>query len=113
MKKGQKSDENEATPMEEEKSEGFQMIDENPNDDDDWFTVKKVSDLPETVDEEIDLTDKTEKTKKLTKAKLARKLRKKHLLINQRIEYDEEGNVRNFVNIERINDEILFHLIAD
>lgn len=89
MKKGEKT--NETKPIEEEeKSQSFQMIDENSNDgDDDWFTVKKVTDLPQ-----VEIPEKVDKSAKLSKAKLAKKIRKKSLLINQRIEYDDAGNVR-------------------
>ncbi|CAF1003170.1 unnamed protein product [Adineta steineri] len=65
--------------------------DENDEDDDnDWFTVKKKSDTLEGIN--VDLPTPSQKEKKLTKAKLAKKLRKKNLLINKRIEYDDEGN---------------------
>ncbi|CAF4018771.1 unnamed protein product, partial [Rotaria sp. Silwood2] len=64
--------------------------DDDDDNDDNWFTVKKVSDILEQ--ETVNLPEPTEKEKKLTKAKLAKKLRKKSLLINKRFEYDDEGN---------------------
>ncbi|CAF5138289.1 unnamed protein product, partial [Rotaria socialis] len=55
------------------------------------FTIKKTSNtLEQTV---IDLPESSQKEKKLTKAKLAKQLRKKNLLANKRIDYDEDGNV--------------------
>lgn len=86
VKKGEKP--NETKPIEEEKSEGFQTIDENLNDgDDDWFTVKKVTDLPQ-----VEIPEKVDKLAKLSKAKLAKKIRKKSFLVNQRVVYDDAGN---------------------
>ncbi|CAF0773063.1 unnamed protein product [Rotaria sp. Silwood1] len=64
--------------------------DDNDDDDDNWFTVKRTSDILEQ--ETVNLPEPSEKEKKLTKTKLAKKLRKKNLLINKRIEYDDEGN---------------------
>ncbi|CAF4621324.1 unnamed protein product, partial [Rotaria magnacalcarata] len=61
------------------------------DDEEDWFTVKRTSDTLEQAT--IDLPEPVEKEKKISKAKLAKKLRKKNLLVNKRVEYDEEGNV--------------------
>ncbi|UJR37181.1 hypothetical protein I4U23_029889 [Adineta vaga] len=64
---------------------------DDDEDDDNWFTVKEKPDALEEIS--IDLPERSDKDKKLTKAKLARKLRKKNLLVNTRVVYDDEGNV--------------------
>jgi len=88
MKKGQKQ---EQTPDTDTKTSIENAEEEEDDDDDDgWFTVKKKSDTLEEAN--IDLPERLDKEKKLTKAKLAKKLRKKNLLINKRVEYDDEGN---------------------
>jgi hypothetical protein len=93
VKKGQKKEEpveNEVTIADETNDEPSATADDN-DEDDDWFKVKSKSDVSESVN--IDLPVVPDKTKKLSKTKLAKKLRKKNLLINQRIEYDDDGNV--------------------
>jgi len=87
MKKGQKQ---EQTPDTDTKPSIENAEEEEEDDDDDWFTVKKNSDTLEKAN--INLPEPLDKEKKLTKAKLAKKLRKKNVLINKRIEYDDEGN---------------------
>ena len=69
------------------------------DDDDNWFTVKKQSDTLEQ--SRFSLPEPSEKRKNLTKTKLARKLRKKNLRINKRIEYDDEGNVSFIIIIKK------------
>jgi hypothetical protein len=95
MKKGQKQEEQTSDPDTKtsiETNDNNKNIEEEEDDDDDnWFTVKKKPDALEQVT--IDLPKPLDKQTKLTKAKLAKKLRKKNLLINKRIEYDDEGNV--------------------
>jgi len=93
MKKGQKQE----PPDTKSSIEKTDDIEQEEEEDDSWFTVKPKPDTLEEIN--IDLPDKTEKEKKLTKAKLAKKLRKKNLLINKRIEYDEEGNVSSKIII--------------
>jgi hypothetical protein len=95
IKKGQKQEPPD-TKSSIEKTDDIEQEEE----DDSWFTVKPKSDTLEEIN--IDLPDKTEKEKKLTKAKLAKKLRKKNLLINKRIEYDEEGNVSSKIIINHL-----------
>ena len=100
MKKGQKQEEEEqpSTTNGETKAAGessdrfsHEVIGEDEDDDEGWFTVKE---KPEALEEiSIDLPEKQDKYKKLTKAQLARKLRKKQLQINKRVEYDDEGKV--------------------
>ncbi|CAF1301233.1 unnamed protein product [Rotaria sordida] len=94
MKKGQKQEQSIDTDtkssIENKNNTEEENKDDDDDDDDNWFTVKKTSD---TLEQEIfNLSEPLEKEKKLTKTKLARKLRKKNLLINKRIEYDDEGN---------------------
>ncbi|CAF4286437.1 unnamed protein product [Rotaria socialis] len=92
IKKGQKQEQstnennnNNKNHEEEDKTE------DEDDDDNDLFTIKKTSNtLEQTV---IDLPESSQKEKKLTKAKLAKQLRKKNLLANKRIDYDEDGNV--------------------
>ena len=67
------------------------------DDEEDWFTVKRTSDTLEQAT--IDLPEPVEKGKKISKAKLAKKLRKKNLLVNKRVEYDEEGNVSSMITL--------------
>ncbi len=92
MKKGQKQEQttDTDTKISIENDDNIENA-EKEEDDDDWFKVKEKPDALEQVS--IDLPDPSDKEKKLTKAKLAKKLRKKNLLINKRIEYDDEGNV--------------------
>ncbi|CAF3667749.1 unnamed protein product [Rotaria sordida] len=94
MKKGQKQEQSIDTDtkssIENKNNTEEENKDDDDDDDDNWFTVKKASD---TLEQEIfNLSEPLEKEKKLTKTKLAKKLRKKNLLINKRIEYDDEGN---------------------
>lgn len=72
-------------PAEDEEEE------EDDDDGDNWFKVKEKSDTLEQVT--LDSLELPKKEKKLSKAKLAKKLRKKNVLINKRVEYDEDGNV--------------------
>jgi hypothetical protein len=103
MKKGQKQEQSNDTD-DKSSTETKDNI-ENPekeeddDDDDDWFTVKKKSDALEQA--EFDLPEPIEKGTKLTKAKLAKKLRKKSILINKRVEYDDEGNVSFIIKSNR------------
>ncbi len=92
MKKGQKQEQptNGDTELSTETKEKFENNEEE-DDDDNWFTVKEKPDALEQAS--IDLPKRTEKETKLTKTQLAKKLRKKNVLINKRIEYDDEGNV--------------------
>lgn len=83
---------------------GFANDNDDEDDDENWFTVKSIS---KGFDEEnINLPERSTKENKLTKAKLAKKLRKKNLLINKRVEYDEDGNVSSQIIIS-----ILFSMI--
>ncbi len=94
MKKGQKQEQTIDTDTKTsiENDDNIENTEkEGEDDDDDWFKVKEKSDALEQVS--IDLPEPSDKEKKLTKAKLAKKLRKKNLLINKRVEYDDEGNV--------------------
>lgn len=61
--------------------------------DDMLFTVKRVelSDNSDD-DEEIEISKKAPKVK--TKASMVKKLRKKNIKINEKVTFDEEGNVR-------------------
>jgi len=89
-KKGQKQEQQIDTPIENKKN-NFENIEIEDDDDEDWFTVKE---KPEALEQAIiDLPNPSGKEKKITKAKLAKKLRKKNLLINKRVAYDDEGNV--------------------
>lgn len=93
MKKGQKqTTDTEPSVEKEENVENIQsQLDEEDNDDDDWFKVKEKSNISDEI--VVDLPQPTAKENKISKVKLAKKLRKKNLLINKRVEYDEEGNV--------------------
>ncbi len=104
MKKGQKQEQ--TTEIDEKEKIIDKAEAEEDDDDDDWFKVKTKSDALEEAT--IDLPEPLDKEKRLTKAQLAKKLRKKNLLINKRIEYDEEGNVSNQVLMLLINSIILF-----
>jgi hypothetical protein len=110
MKKGQKQEEQTSDPDTKtsiETNDNNKNIEEEEDDDDDnWFTVKKKPDALEQVT--IDLPKPLDKQTKLTKAKLAKKLRKKNLLINKRIEYDDEGNVSIIIIIVLIYLLIIF-----
>jgi len=90
MKKGQKQEQTNDTDTKPsiENNDAEQAEDD---DDDDWFTIKKNADALEQAT--IDLSKPLDKEKKLTKAKLAKKLRKKNILINKLLKYDDEGNV--------------------
>jgi hypothetical protein len=108
MKKGQKQEQtiDTDTQLSHEKEEIIDNADEEEKDvDDDWFTVKKKSDALEEAT--FDIPEPFDKEKKLTKAKLAKKLRKKNLLINKRIEYDDDGNVSLIIIIVLINQIIV------
>ena len=93
MKKGQKQTEtkDQQTEMETTLVDGQEENEQSEPNDDDWFKVKPDSNTLEQF--EIETRETNEKKKKLTKAKLAKKLRKKNLLVNKRIEYDDQGNV--------------------
>jgi len=95
MKKGKKQEQTTDTDTKTsiEKNDNIENAEKEEEDDDDdnWFTVKEKPDALEQVS--IDLPEPSDKEKKLTKAKLAKKLRKKKILINKRVEYDDEGNV--------------------
>ena len=94
VKKGEKSEPSTDVelPTTDEKKENLDAAkDEGDESDDDWFTVKKKPDALEQLS--VDLPPASEKKKELSKTKLAKKLRKKNLLINKRVEYDDEGNV--------------------
>jgi hypothetical protein len=105
MKKGQKQEQTIDTDAQisHEQEEIIDNADEEEkeDDDDDWFTVKKKSDALEEAT--LDIPEPFDKEKKLTKAKLAKKLRKKNLLINKRTEYDDDGNVSLIIIIVLIN----------
>lgn len=94
MKKGQKQEQPSDTDTKSsaETKDNFQNAEEEDEEDDDnWFTVKTKPDALEQAN--LDLLERAEKETKLSKAKLAKKLRKKNLLINKRVKYDDEGNV--------------------
>ena len=93
MKKGQKTENQEEPSINLEQKENGDNDDDD--EDDDWFKVKSKPDALDSVD--VELPEHSAKEKKLTKAKLAKKLRKKNLLINKRIEYDDDGNVQFLV----------------
>jgi hypothetical protein len=100
IKKGQKQEPSVDTDTKSSIEKTDNIEQEEEEEDDSWFTVKTKPDTLEEIN--VDLPDKTEKEKKLTKAKLAKKLRKKNLLINKRIEYDEEGNVSSKIIINHL-----------
>ena len=54
--------------------------DNDDDDDDDWFKVKEKAEALEEITTE--LPERMDRDKRLTKAKLAKKLRKKNVLIN-------------------------------
>ena len=91
MKKGQKQETD--TKPSAEKEENIANLQEQleEEEDDDWFKVKEKSNILDEII--VDLPVPTNKEKKISKVQLAKKLRKKNLLINKRVEYDEEGNV--------------------
>ncbi|CAF2142988.1 unnamed protein product [Rotaria magnacalcarata] len=100
IKKGQKQEQStngDSKSLADDKNNDDNHKEENKDtededdDEEDWFTVKRTSDTLEQAT--IDLPEPVEKEKKISKAKLAKKLRKKNLLVNKRVEYDEEGNV--------------------
>lgn len=95
MKKGQKQEETAETDTKTstENNDSFANVKEEDDDEneEDWFKVKEKPDALEQIN--IDLPEPSDKDKKITKAKLAKKLRKKNLLINKRIKYDDDGNV--------------------
>jgi len=103
MKKGQKQEQ--TTEIEEKEEIIDNAVEEE---DDDWFKVKEKFDAVEEAT--MDLPKPLDKAKRLTKTQLAKKLRKKNVLINKRIEYDEDGNVSDRILIIRIN-PIVFFLI--
>lgn len=98
MKKKQKheqSTEPDTEPPEEQLNPMTQAENEDEDDDDGWFTVKQKSAPLDDID--VDLSAAAvDKEKKLSKAKVAKKLRKKNLLVNKRVKYDDEGNVSGF-----------------
>ncbi len=104
MKKGQKQEQ--TTEIEEKEEIIDNTVEEE--EDDDWFKVKEKFDAVEEAT--MDLPKPLDKAKRLTKTQLAKKLRKKNVLINKRIEYDEEGNVSDRILIIRIH-SIVFFLI--
>jgi hypothetical protein len=104
MKKGQKQEQ--TTEIEEKEEIIDNTVEEE--EDDDWFKVKEKFDAVEEAT--MDLPKPLDKAKRLTKTQLAKKLRKKNVLINKRIEYDEDGNVSDRILIIRIN-SIVFFLI--
>ena len=95
MKKGQKQETD--TKPSTEKEENIANLQEQleEEEDDDWFKVKEKSNILDEII--VDLPVPTNKEKKISKVQLAKKLRKKNLLINKRVEYDEEGNVSLFI----------------
>ena len=91
-KKGQPKTDAEATVTEENDGNAQEATKDEEDNDDNWFKVKEKSDTLEQVT--LDSLELPTKEKKLSKAKLAKKLRKKNVLINTRVAYDEDGNVR-------------------
>ena len=94
MKKGQKQEIDTATSTEKFDTQENNDAEEE-EEDEDWFKVKEKPDPLEELT--VNLTESNDREKKITKAKLAKKLRKKNVLINKHIEYDEEGNVSNLI----------------
>ncbi len=101
VKKGQKQEQTTDINGEEENTDKAEPAAEEEEDDDDWFKVKEKPDALEGIT--TDLPELSNKEKKITNTKLAKKLRKKNLLINKRTKYDEDGNVSNSILIIRIN----------
>ena len=90
-KKGQPKSDAEIKITDETNDSPQEAAEDDDDDGDNWFKVKEKSDTLEQVT--LDSLELPKKEKKLTKAKLAKKLRKKNVLINKRVEYDEDGNV--------------------
>lgn len=104
VKKGQKEEQptDADAPTTEEKTENFNITKDGDEEesDDDWFTVKK---KPDALDElNADVPPILEKKREVSKTKLAKKLRKKNLLINKRVKYDDDGNVSPLNCFKRI-----------
>lgn len=108
MKKNQKASVDDKTEIIDERKDEVEDEDE---DEDDWFKVKKDSETLEQFEknkEEMN-EEKKEKKKGLTRSKAAKKIRKKNILINQRVEFDENGNVRKE---NRRNENLSFTFVS-
>lgn len=84
-----------------EKPANFDFEDENQ--DGDFFKVKRVeleSDEDSTAsDTDLNLNAKSKGSKIKTKASIVKKLKKKNIKINEKVLFDEEGNVYKIFNI--------------
>jgi len=97
-----KADEDEQDEESDEESGEEQSGEEeavNYDEEDDLFTVKRVFNAQQDSDEDQETLVDANNTKKLnkviTKASIAKRVKKKQIVANQKIEYDEEGEVVN------------------
>lgn len=73
------------------------------DDDDEFLTVKRKNvDVDDELPDDVDLTDLTsnfKQKKAVTKAAVAKKILKKKIVPNKKINFDEDGQVMLFKNI--------------